>query len=250
MAELQKKFSVVTIFPDMVKSYLGYSILKRAIEKGLISVTVHNLRDYATDKHKTVDDYPYGGGPGMVMKPEPFFRAVEDMWPFRQSCRVIMLSPRGRVFTQDVAREVAEDARETVFLCGRYEAIDERVREFLIDDEISIGDYILTGGELPALAIIDAVSRLLPDVLGDNQSAEDESFSKGLLDYPHFTRPEEFRDMPVPKVLVSGNHEEIRRWRKQQSLKITLEKRPELLRTYTLSDEEKVLVEKIKEELS
>jgi len=250
MAELQKKFSVVTIFPDMVKSYLGYSILKRAIEKGLISVTVYNLRDYATDKHNTVDDYPYGGGPGMVMKPEPFFRAVEDMWPFRQSCRVIMLSPRGRVFTQDVAREVAEDARETVFLCGRYEAIDERVREFLIDDEISIGDYILTGGELPALAIIDAVSRLLPDVLGDNQSAEDESFSKGLLDYPHFTRPEEFRDMPVPKVLVSGNHEEIRRWRKQQSLKITLEKRPELLRTYTLSDEEKVLVEKIKEELS
>ena len=161
-----------------------------------------------------------------------------------------MLSPRGKVFTHDVAREVAKDTRETVFLCGRYEAIDERVRECLIDDEISIGDYILTGGELPALAIIDAVSRLLPDVLGDNQSAEDESFSKGLLDYPHFTRPEEFRDMPVPKVLVSGNHEEIRRWRKQQSLKITLEKRPELLRTYTLSDEEKVLVEKIKEELS
>jgi tRNA (guanine37-N1)-methyltransferase len=249
MAELQKKFSVVTIFPDMVKSYLGYSILKRAIEKGLISVTVHNLRDYATDKHNTVDDYPYGGGPGMVMKPEPFFRAVEDMWPLRESCRVIMLSPRGRVFTQDVAREVAEDARETVFLCGRYEAIDERVRECLIDDEISIGDYILTGGELPALVIIDAVSRLLPDVLGDNQSAEDESFSKGLLDYPHFTRPEEFRDMRVPKVLLSGNHEDIRKWRKQQSLKTTLQKRPELLRTYILSEEEKFLFEKLKEEL-
>ena len=233
----------------MVKSYLGYSILKRAIEKGLISVTVYNLRDYATDKHNTVDDYPYGGGPGMVMKPEPFFRAVEDMWPFRQSCRVIMLSPRGRVFTQDVAREVAEDARETVFLCGRYEAIDERVRERLIDDEISIGDYILTGGELPALVIIDAVSRLLPDVLGDNQSAEDESFSKGLLDYPHFTRPEEFRDMRVPKVLLSGNHEDIRKWRKQQSLKTTLQKRPELLGTYILSDEEKFLFEKLKEEL-
>lgn len=249
MAVLQKKFSVITIFPDMVKSYLGYSILKRAIEKGIISVTVHNLRDYVTDRHKTVDDYPYGGGPGMVMKPEPFFRIVEDMWPLRESCRIIMLSPRGRVFTQDIVREVAEDARETVFLCGRYEAIDERVRECLIDDEISIGDYILTGGELPALVIIDAASRLLPDVLGDEQSAEDESFSMGLLDYPHFTRPEEFRHMRVPKVLLSGNHEDIRKWRKQQSLKITLQKRPELLRTYILSDEEKFLIEKIKEEL-
>jgi len=250
MAEMQMKFSVVTIFPDMIKAYFGYSILKRAIEKGIITVDVHNLRDYSSDKHKTVDDYPYGGGPGMVMKPEPFYRAVENLWPVRDTRRIIMLSPRGRVFSQDVARELLQDDREPVLLCGRYEAIDERVREHLIDDEISIGDYVLTGGELPALVIIDAVSRLLPDVLGDSQSAEDESFSRGLLDCPHYTRPEEFRGMSVPKVLLSGNHEDIRKWRKQQSLKATLEKRPELLRTYTLSVEEKILFEQIKEELS
>lgn len=247
---MQKKFGIITIFPDMVKGYLGCSILKRAIEKGIISVEVYNLRDYATDKHKTVDDYPYGGGPGMVMKPEPFYRAVEDLWPVRESRRIIMLSPRGRVFSQGIAREIAEDARVPVFLCGRYEAIDERVRDHLADEEISIGDYVLTGGELPALVIIDAVSRLLPDVLGDDQSAEDESFSKGLLDCPHFTRPEEFRGMHVPKVLLSGNHEEIRKWRKQQSLRSTLQIRPELLKTYTLSDEEKMLIQQIKEEQS
>ena len=250
MTESHKKFSVVTIFPDMIQSYLVCSILKRAIEKGIITVDVHNLRDYSTDKHKTVDDYPYGGGPGMVMKPEPFYRVMECVWAVKETRRVIMLSPRGRVFSQDVALELSKDDREMVFLCGRYEAIDERVREYLIDDEISIGDYVLTGGELPALVIIDAVSRLLPGVLGDDQSAEDESFSKGLLDYPHYTRPEDFRGMRVPKVLLSGNHEDIRKWRKQQSLKATLQKRPELLKTYTLSNEEIILFEQIKEELS
>jgi len=234
----------------MIQSYLGCSILKRAIEKGIVTVEVHNLRDYSTDRHKTVDDYPYGGGPGMVMKPEPFYRVMECVWPVKETRRVIMLSPRGRVFSQDVALELLADDRELVFLCGRYEAIDERVREHLIDDEISIGDYVLTGGELPALVIIDAVSRLLPDVLGDNQSVEDESFSQGLLDYPHYTRPEDFRGMRVPKVLLSGNHEDIRKWRKQQSLKVTLLKRPELLKLYTLSDEEKILFDRIKEELS
>ena len=186
----------------------------------------------------------------MVMKPEPFYRVMECVWPVKETRRVIMLSPRGRVFSQDVALELSKDDREMVFLCGRYEAIDERVREYLIDDEISIGDYVLTGGELPALVIIDAVSRLLPGVLGDDQSAEDESFSKGLLDYPHYTRPEDFRGMRVPKVLLSGNHEDIRKWRKQQSLKATLQKRPELLKTYTLSNEEIILFEQIKEELS
>ena len=250
MTKKQKKFSIVTIFPDMIQSYLGCSILKRAIEKGIVTVEVHNLRDYSTDRHKTVDDYPYGGGPGMVMKPEPFYRVMESVWPAKENRRVIMLSPHGRVFSQDVALELLDDDRELVFLCGRYEAIDERVREHLIDDEISIGDYVLTGGELPALVIIDAVSRLLPDVLGDNQSVEDESFSKGLLDYPHYTRPEDFRGMRVPKVLLSGNHEDIRKWRKQQSLKATLLKRPELLKTYTLSDEEIILFDQIKEELS
>jgi tRNA (guanine37-N1)-methyltransferase len=245
-----KRFSIVTIFPDMVNAYLEFSILKRAIDRQLISVAVHNLRDYSNDKHHSVDDYSYGGGPGMVMKPEMFFRIMDKQWPARENLRVVMLSPRGRVFTQGVARELADETRELLFLCGRYEAIDERVSDHLVDDEISIGDYVLTGGELPALVIIDAISRLLPDVLGDSQSAEDESFSHGLLDYPHYTRPELFRDMSVPKVLLSGNHEEIRKWRIKQSLKATLQKRPDLLESYSLSVEEKLLLEQIKEEAS
>ncbi|MBI5074090.1 MAG: tRNA (guanosine(37)-N1)-methyltransferase TrmD [Nitrospirae bacterium] len=234
----------------MVNSYLGCSILKRAIDRRLVSVAVHNLRDYSTDKHHTVDDYSYGGGPGMVMKPETFFRIVEEQWPEKEKRRVIMLSPGGRVFAQSVARELADETKELIFLCGRYEAIDERVRDHLVDDEISIGDYVLTGGELPALVIIDAVSRLLPDVLGDSQSAEADSFSHGLLDYPHYTRPEQFRDMSVPQVLLSGNHEDIRKWRLKQSLKATIQKRPDLLKSYSLSVEEKLLLEQIKEEAS
>ncbi len=245
---MNKRFSIITIFPEMVNAYLGCSILKRAIDRQLISVAVHNLRDYSIDKHHTVDDYPYGGGPGMVMKPDTFFRIMEEQWPTRKNLKVIMPSPRGRVFTQSIARELADEPKELLFLCGRYEAIDERVSDHLADDEISIGDYVLTGGELPALVIIDAVSRLLPDVLGDSQSAEDESFNHGLLDYPHYTRPELFRDMSVPKVLLSGNHEEIRKWRIKQSLKATMQKRPDLLESYSLSVEEKLLLEQIKEE--
>jgi len=247
---MHKSFSIVTIFPEMVNTYLGCSILKRAIDRKLIGVAVHNLRDYSIDKHHSVDDYSYGGGPGMVMKPETFFRIMEELWSDRENLRVIMPSPRGRVFTQSVARELADETKELLFLCGRYEAIDERVSVHLVDDEISIGDYVLTGGELPALVIIDAVSRLLPDVLGDSQSTEDESFSHGLLDYPHYTRPELFRDMSVPKVLLSGNHEEIRKWRIKQSLKATMQKRPDLLEAYSLSLEEKLLLEQIKEEAS
>ncbi|MBI5632076.1 MAG: tRNA (guanosine(37)-N1)-methyltransferase TrmD [Nitrospirae bacterium] len=247
---MHKRFSIITIFPEMVNAYMGCSILKRAIERQLISVAVHNLRDYSVDKHHTVDDYSYGGGPGMVMKPDTFFRVIEAQWPKKDNIRVIMLSPRGRVFSQSVARELADESKELVFLCGRYEAIDERVSEHLADDEISIGDYVLTGGELPALVIIDAVSRLLPDVLGDSQSAEAESFSHGLLDYPHYTRPEQFREMSVPKVLLSGNHEAIRKWRIKQSLKATIQKRPDLLESYSLSVEEKLLLEQIKEEAS
>lgn len=244
------RFSVVTIFPEMVETYLGYSILKRALRAGAISVNVHNLRDYAFDKHHTVDDYPYGGGSGMVMKPEPFFMAVETLWPEREKRKVILLSPKGEPFSQDTAARLSRDEREIVFLCGRYEAIDERVRECLVDEEISIGDYVLTGGELPALVIIDAVSRLIPGVLGDPSSAEEESFSSGLLDYPHFTRPEIFRDMAVPGVLLSGNHEAIRRWRKKESLKATMERRPELLERYGFSEEERQILEEIKEEAS
>jgi tRNA (guanine37-N1)-methyltransferase len=243
-------FSVVTIFPDMVTSYLRFSILKRALEKGIISVRVHNLRDYSTDKHHTVDDYPYGGGAGMVIKPEPFFRLVDHQWPDRDKRRVIMLSPRGTVFRQETAKALSEETREIVFLCGRYEAIDERVRDYLVDDEISIGDYILTGGELPSLVIIDAVSRLLPGVVGDSQSVEYESFASGLLDFPHYTRPEVFRGMEVPKVLLSGNHAEIQRWRKKESLRATIAARPDLLDRYQLSEEERMLLQEIKEETS
>ncbi|MEJ2684721.1 MAG: tRNA (guanosine(37)-N1)-methyltransferase TrmD [Candidatus Sulfobium sp.] len=242
-------FHIVTIFPDMVRPYLGESILKRAITGGSVGVQVHNLRDYTEDKHRTTDDYPYGGGAGMVMKPEPFFRIAEDLWPTKGKRRIILLSPQGRIFDQGVARELSMEEREVVFFCGRYEAIDERVREELADDEISIGDYVLTGGELPALVIIDAVVRLVPGVLGDARSSVEDSFSCGLLDYPHYTRPEIFRGMKVPGVLLSGNHSEIARWRRKQSLKRTAEKRPQLIEKYMLSCKDEKILEEIKEEL-
>ena len=243
------KFNVVTIFPDMVEAYLAASIMKKAISNGLISVSLHNLRGYTTDKHRTTDDYPYGGGAGMVMKPEPFFRIVEALWPVKDTRRIILMSPKGRSFTQGVAEELLNEEREIILLCGRYEAIDERVREGLCDDEISIGDYVLTGGELPALVIIDAVARLVPGVLGDCRSSEDDSFSCGLLDYPHFTRPENYKGMSVPAVLMSGNHKEINRWRKKQSLKKTYETRPDLLERYALSKEEIIILNEIREEI-
>jgi tRNA (guanine37-N1)-methyltransferase len=245
---MPKKFHAVTIFPEMLKAYLGFGMLKRAIQASLISVEVHNLRDYTPDKHKTVDDYPYGGGSGMVMKPEPFFRIAETFWPDRDKRRIIMLSPRGRLFNQETAFELSQEEKDIVFFSGRYEAIDQRVSDYLVDEEISIGDYILTGGELPALVIIDAVARLIPGVLGDYGSTEEESFSWGLLDYPHYTRPEHLRDMSVPDVLLSGNHSEITRWRKKQAIKATLEKRPELLGRYVLTDKDKELLKEIKEE--
>ncbi|GAB4482356.1 MAG: tRNA (guanosine(37)-N1)-methyltransferase TrmD [Thermodesulfovibrionales bacterium] len=245
---MPKKFSVITIFPDMIRTYLGFSILKKAIDRGAIDVGVINLRDFTSDRHKTVDDYPYGGGVGMVMKPDPFFEAVETTWPDRASRRVVLLSPQGRPFVQRTAAEFAADDREIVFLCGRYEAIDERVRTMLSDDVLSTGDYILTGGELPSLVIIDAVSRLVPGVLGDFSSTEDESFSRGLLDYPHFTRPENFRGSRVPDVLLSGNHREIARWRTKESLRATLRNRPDMMAQASLSKEEIELLEEIKEE--
>lgn len=242
------RFSVVTIFPDIVHAYLSFSILKRAVQRNLLTVSVHNLRDYTDDKHRMVDDYPYGGGAGMVMKPEPFFRVAESHWPEKAKRRIVLLSPKGRLFNQETAQELSRERREIVLFCGRYEAVDERVGEFLADDEISAGDYILTGGELPALVIIDAVSRLIPGVLGDSHSAEEESFSWGLLDYPHYTRPEAFRDMRVPDVLLSGNHREITRWRKKQALRLTLEKRPDLMERYRLTEDELRILHEIKEE--
>ncbi len=242
------KFSIVTIFPDMVKAYLGASIIHRAMKKGIISVEVHNLRDYAINKHKTVDDYPYGGGAGMVMKPDPFFAISDALWPERKKRKIILLSPKGRLFDQQVAAELSCEEREIVFFCGRYEAIDERVVIGLADDEFSIGDYVLTGGELPALVIIDAVARLIPGVLGDSRSSEEDSFTCGLLDCPHYTRPESYRGMPVPDVLLSGNHREIDKWRRKESLRITAERRPGLLKKYCLSSEDMDLLEQIKEE--
>ncbi len=242
------KFSIVTIFPDMVKAYLGASIMHRAIKSGIITVDLYNLRDYALNKHKTVDDYPYGGGAGMVMKPEPFFAIADALWADREKRKIVLPSPKGRLFDQGAASEMSRETREIVFFCGRYEAIDERVVASLADDELSIGDYVLTGGELPALVIIDAVARLLPGVLGDSRSSEEDSFTCGLLDYPHYTRPECFRGMTVPDVLLSGNHREIEKWRKKESLRITLERRPGLLKKYCLSSEDMTLLEQIKEE--
>jgi tRNA (guanine37-N1)-methyltransferase len=242
------KCSVVTIFPDVVNAYLGASIMKRAISKGLLTVDVHDLRHYTSDKHRSVDDYPYGGGSGMVMKPEPFFRISHDLWPDNSSRKIIILSPKGRMFNQNIATELVQEKRELIFFCGRYEAIDERVHKYLADDELSIGDYVLTGGELPSLVIIDAVTRLIPGVLGDCRSAEEDSFSSGLLDYPHYTRPENFSGMSVPDVLLSGNHSEVNRWRKKEALRITMMKRPNLLEEYKLSLDDKIIIEEIKEE--
>lgn len=242
------KCDVITIFPEIFHAYLDEGILKRAIQKKILEVKVHNLRDYAKDKHRTVDDYPYGGGAGMVMKPEPFFAAVETLCPDRTQRRVILLSPAGKKFDQDMAAELSGEKRHLIFLCGRYEAIDERVRIALAADEISIGDYILTGGELPALVIIDAVVRLIPGVLGDKRSAEEDSFSSGILDYPHYTRPPIFMDMAVPEVLLSGNHREISLWRRKEALRRTIERRPELLEKRILSDEDHTLLSEIKGE--
>jgi tRNA (guanine37-N1)-methyltransferase len=239
------KCSVITIFPEIFHAYLNESIMKRAALKGLLDVAIHNLRDYTTDRHRTVDDYPYGGGAGMVMKPEPFFKAVETICPDPSSRRVIMLSPAGKRFEQETAVELSNESKTLVFLCGRYEAIDERVRTELVNDEISAGDYVLTGGELPALVIIDAIVRLIPGVLGDEHSAEVESFSWGILDYPHYTRPPEFMGHGVPDILLSGNHAKIAQWRRRVALKRTLEKRPDLLKTAALSAEDKKMLQEL-----
>ncbi len=243
------KCDIITIFPGIFQAYLSEGILKRAIHKGLIEARVHNLRDYTKDRHRTVDDYPYGGGSGMVMKPEPFFTAVETLYPDASTRRVIILSPAGKTFNQYMAAELSEEGRRLIFLCGRYEAIDERVRTALADDELSIGDYVLTGGELPALVIIDAVSRLIPGVLGDEYSAEEESFSWGILDYPNYTRPPVYRGLSVPEILLSGNHKDIKRWRRKEALRRTLQRRPELLDRYRLSNDDYTLMKEIKEEL-
>jgi tRNA (guanine37-N1)-methyltransferase len=220
------KIAVLTLFPGMFAGPLDESIVKRAREAGLLELTLHNLRDYAHDRHRTVDDRPFGGGPGMLLKPEPLFEAVEKL--ARETTRVILLSPSGRTFNQAIARELAQ-LDDLLLISGHYEGFDERVREQLADDELSIGDYVLTNGALPAMVIVDAVTRLLPGALGDDTSSHEESFSHRLLEYPQYTRPAEFRGMKVPEVLLSGNHAQIAKWRAEQSNARTKERRPDLL---------------------
>src|SRR5712692_1433428 len=223
-------FDIFTLFPGMFEGPLTESILKRARERGLLSIALHNIRDAATDKHHIVDDYPYGGGAGMVMKPEPIFAAVE---PVYQGGPIILLSPQGRLFSQQMAQALAQEPRITL-LCGHYEGVDERVRKHLVTDEVSIGDYVLTGGELAAMVVVDAVSRLVAGVLAD-ESPQEESHNSGLLEYPHYTRPPEFRGWRIPDVLLSGHHEQIARWRRKESLRLTRERRPDLFAKLDLS---------------
>lgn len=232
------QFDVFTLLPEVFPPYLDSSILQRARQRGLIDVRLHNIRDYAHDKHHTTDDIPYGGGGGMVMKPEPLVEAVEMALGLQPGVPphhpVILLTPQGRVFNQAIAAELAEQDH-IALICGRYEGVDERIRRGIVTDEISVGDYVLTGGELPAMLIIDAVSRLLPGVLGDPDGALDDSHASGLLEYPHYTRPPEFRGESVPDVLLSGDHARIDRWRREQSLLRTLERRPDLLQKAELT---------------
>jgi len=222
------RFDIFTLFPEVFQPYLNASIIKRARQNGLLDVELFNIRDWATDRHHTTDDTPYGGGGGMVMKPEPVFSAVESVLGETRDIPLILMTPQGRPFTQQMALELSKHSH-IALLCGHYEGVDERIREHLVTDEISIGDYVLTGGELPALVILDAVSRYLPGVLGDPTGAEDDSHASGLLEYPHYTRPPVFRDWLVPDVLLSGNHAEINRWRLEQSIERTRQKRPDIL---------------------
>jgi tRNA (guanine37-N1)-methyltransferase len=226
------QFDVITIFPEIFRGAFEFGIIRRAVEAGLIRIAIHDLRDYTVDRHRQVDDRPFGGGAGMVMKPEPLFKAIEAARGEGEKS-VVLLSPQGRLFSQDVAEEFSRKPG-LVLVCGRYEGVDERVVEHLVDAEISIGDYVLSGGEIPAMVVVDAVTRLIPGALGCEQSAERESFSRGaqwtgMLDHPHYTRPAEYRGLKVPDVLLSGHHEEIERWRRRKALEKTIERRPDLV---------------------
>ncbi|EFI68349.1 tRNA (guanine-N(1)-)-methyltransferase [Lysinibacillus fusiformis ZC1] len=235
---------VLSLFPDMFSGVFGASILKKAQEKRAVNLEVTDIRTFSGNKHNQVDDYPYGGGAGMVLKPEPMFSAVEAITAGKQP-RIILMCPQGERFTQKKAEELAQET-ELVFLCGHYEGYDERIRQHLVTDEISIGDFVLTGGELGAMTVIDSIVRLLPGVLGQEDSHIQDSFSTGLLEHPHYTRPAEFRGMKVPDVLLSGNHAKIEQWREEQSLKRTFERRPDLLEQYPLTDKQKLYLEKLK----
>ncbi|MCU6707079.1 tRNA (guanosine(37)-N1)-methyltransferase TrmD [Paenibacillus sp. J5C_2022] len=233
------RIDVLTLFPEMFEGVLNASILGKARQKGIVALEAVNFREYSESKHKTVDDYPYGGGGGMVLKPEPVFSAVEDLQEKSKTApRVVLMCPQGEPFTQRKAEELAGE-QHLVLICGHYEGYDERIREHLVTDELSIGDYVLTGGEIPAMAVIDSVVRLLPGVLGNESSAVTDSYSTGLLEHPHYTRPPEFRGWSVPEVLLSGHHENIERWRREQSLMRTLSRRPDLLGDAELTDKER-----------
>ncbi|TYP59957.1 tRNA (guanosine(37)-N1)-methyltransferase TrmD [Thermosediminibacter litoriperuensis] len=238
-------FHILTLFPEFFAGPLDVSILKRAREKGLIKIELLNIRDFSRDKHKKVDDYPYGGGAGMVMKPEPIFEAVDFAVGSVEARkrRIILLSPQGRIFNQEMARELSCE-EHIILICGHYEGVDERVKT-IITDEVSLGDFVLTGGEIPALAVVDATSRLVPGVLGSYESVSEESFSNGLLEYPHYTRPEVYRGLRVPEVLLSGNHREIELFRRREALRRTLEKRPDLFKKLKLTELDKKLLEEM-----
>ena len=239
------KFDVLSIFPEMFSSPLNFSLLKKAQEKGLLNICLHDIRNWANDKHKMTDDAPYGGGCGMVMKVEPVEKALAAIRSPEDDSLVVLMTPQGETFNQKIAAQLAEK-KQIIIICGRYEGVDERIREHLVDREISIGDYILTGGELAALVLIDAVSRLIPDVLGNPESTLGESFSHNLLEYPQYTRPAEYKGWVVPEVLLSGNHAQIELWHKHESLKRTYQRRPDLLKKIKLSTEDKKNLEKIK----
>jgi tRNA (guanine37-N1)-methyltransferase len=236
---------VLTLFPEMFEGIFDLGIMKRAIDQKLVSIGVHNIRDYTHDKHHTADDYPYGGGAGMVLKPEPIFEAVEAIEK-KKDTPIILLSPQGRLFSQQVAQELADNS-QLILICGHYEGVDERVKEHLASDEISIGDYVLSGGELAAMVIIDSVFRLVPGVLGSEESPLEDSHVGGLLEYPQYTRPPEYRGWPVPEVLLSGNHAQINRWRREQAIRRTLARRPELLTKAELSSQEERLIERLRQ---
>ena len=246
------RIDVLTLFPDMITPVLSQSILKRAQEKGLVNVQAHNLRDFTTDRHKVVDDMPYGGGAGMVMKAEPIIRAIDtlrnDARMTGDEIRFLFPTPQGRPFTQAYAQDLAGEQKRIVILCGHYEGVDERVRLAFAPEEVSLGDYVLTGGELPALVLIDAAARLVPGVLGDPDSVVEESFTDALLEYPHYTRPAEVLGIGVPDVLLSGHHEAIRLWRRKQALRRTYLRRPDLLKDRTLTSEDQHLLDELTSE--
>jgi len=243
------RVDIITLFPSMFKSPFEETIIKRAQQNGLIEIHLHNLRDFTTDRHRTVDDVPFGGGAGMVMKVEPIYKAISHIKAeVGEKARVILLSPQGKTFSQKLAFQLVKE-KNLILICGRYEGVDERVREYLVDEEISIGDYVLSGGEIAAMVIVDAVVRLLPGAVGDERSIKENSFYRGLLDYPQYTRPAKFLNWEVPEVLRSGNHQKIREWRKRKMLEKTLLRRPDLLEKTKLTSEERKLLEEIKRQI-